>query len=126
MVQIAGAALAATKFREDRLRQAAQDPALVATEVADYLVTFGIPFREAHEIAGKVFQAAEKEGKSIREMPVERLKEFSPVFDGNLATALTLESALARRSSHGGTAPGAVRAALQEFKSRLARLEESL
>jgi argininosuccinate lyase len=126
MLQIAGTTLAATQFREDRLRAAAQDPALVATEVADYLVTFGVPFREAHEIAGKVFQAAEKEGKSIREMPVERLKEFSPVFDGNLATALTLESALARRSSHGGTAPGAVRAALQEFKSRLARLEESL
>jgi argininosuccinate lyase len=126
MLQIAGTTLAATQFREDRLRAAAQDPALVATEVADYLVTFGVPFREAHEIAGKVFQAAEKEGKSIREMSVERLKEFSPVFDGNLATALTLESALARRSSHGGTAPGAVRAALQEFKSRLARLEESL
>jgi argininosuccinate lyase len=126
MLQIAGATLVATQFREDRLRQAAQDPALVATEVADYLVTFGVPFREAHEIAGKVFQAAEKEGKSIRDMPVQRLKEFSPVFDGNLATALTLESALARRSSHGGTAPGAVRAALQEFKSRLAKLEESL
>jgi argininosuccinate lyase len=126
MLQIAGTTLAATQFREDRLRAAAQDPALVATEVADYLVTFGVPFREAHEIAGKVFQAAEKEGKSIREMPVERLKEFSPVFDGNLATALTLESALARRSSHGGTAPGAVRAALQEFKSRLVKLEESL
>jgi argininosuccinate lyase len=126
MLQIAAATLAATKFREDRLRQAAQDSALVATEVADYLVTFGVPFREAHEIAGQVFQAAEKEGKAIREMPVERLKEFSPVFDRNLATALTLESALARRSLAGGRAPGAVRAALQEFKSRLAKLEENL
>ncbi len=126
MLQIAAATLAATQFREDRLRAAAQDPALVATEVADYLVTFGVPFREAHEIAGKVFQAAEKEGKSVREMPVARLKEFSPVFDGNLATALTLESALARRSLPGGTAPGAVRAALQEFKVRLAKLEKDL
>jgi argininosuccinate lyase len=126
MLQIAAATLAATQFREDRLRAAAQDSALVATEVADYLVTFGVPFREAHEIAGKVFQAAEKEGKSIREIPVERLKEFSPVFDRNLATALTLESALARRSSPGGTAPGAVRAALQEFKARLAKLEAGL
>jgi argininosuccinate lyase len=123
MLQIAAATLATTQFREDRLRAAAQDPALVATEVADYLVTFGVPFREAHEVAGKVFQAAEKEGKSIREMPVARLREFSPVFDGNLVTALTLESALARRSLPGGTAPGAVRAALQEFKARLAKLE---
>jgi argininosuccinate lyase len=126
MVQIAAATLAATRFREDRLREAAQDPALVATELADYLVTFGVPFREAHEIVGKVLRAAEQEGKSIREMPVERLKEFSPVFDRNLATALTLESALARRSLPGGTAPGAVQSALQEFKRRLAELEAHL
>ena len=126
MVQIAAATLAATRFREDRLREAAQDPALVATELADYLVTFGVPFREAHEIVGKVLRAAEQEGKSIREMPIERLKEFSPVFDRNLATALTLESALARRSLPGGTAPGAVQSALQEFKRRLADLEADL
>jgi argininosuccinate lyase len=126
MVHIAAAALAATRFREDRLRAAAQDPALVATELADYLVTFGVPFREAHETVGKVLRAAEQEGKSIREMSIQRLKEFSPVFDRNLATALTLESALARRSLPGGTAPGAVRSALQEFKRRLAELETHL
>src|ERR1700723_3762651 len=108
MVQIAAATLAATRFREDRLREAAQDPALVATELADYVVEFGVPFREAHEIVGKVLRAAEQEGKSIRAMPIERLKEFSPVFDRNLGTALTLESALGRRSLPGGTAPGAV------------------
>jgi argininosuccinate lyase len=126
MVHIAAATLAASKFREDRLRAAAQDPALVATELADYLVTFGVPFREAHEIVGKVLRAAEQEGKSIREMSIERLKEFSPVFDRNLATALTLESAIARRSLPGGTAPGAVQSALQEFKRRLAELESDL
>jgi len=124
MTQIAAATLAATKFREGRLREAAQDPALVATEVADYLVAFGVPFREAHEIVGKVLRAAEQEGKSIREMPMDRLKEFSPAFGRDLSTALTLESALARRAVIGGTAPGAVRAALEDFKSRLAKLEE--
>jgi argininosuccinate lyase len=125
MVEIAAAALAATKFREERLREASQDPALVATEVADYLVAFGVPFREAHEIVGKVLRAAEQEGKSIREMPLERLRQFSPAFEASLWTALTLESALARRAVAGGTAPGAVRAALQDFKSRLAKLEEN-
>ena len=123
MIGIASAALAATKFRHSRLREAAQDPALVATEVADYLVAFGVPFREAHEIVGKVSRAAEREGKSIREMPIARLKEFSPVFDSNVGTALTLESALARHGILGGTAPGAVRAALENFKSRVAELE---
>jgi argininosuccinate lyase len=125
MTQIAAATLAATKFNEPRLREAAQDPSLVATELADYLVTFGVPFREAHEVVGKVLRAAEQEGKSIREMPIERLKEFSPAFGRDLATVLTLESALARRAVAGGTAPAAVRAALGDFKARLEKIEES-
>jgi argininosuccinate lyase len=126
VTQIAAATLAATTFRESRLREAAQDPALVATEVADYLVAKGIPFREAHEIVGKVLRAAEQDGKSIREMPLQRLQEFSPAFGPELNTVvLSLESALARRSVAGGTAPGAVRAALEDFSARLAKLEEN-
>jgi len=125
MVRIAAATLAATTFNEARLRDAAQDPALVATELADYLVAFGVPFREAHEVVGKVLRAAEQDGKSIRDMPIERLKEFSPAFGRDLGTALTLESALARRAVAGGTAPGAVRAALEEFKARVTKLEEA-
>ncbi len=124
MTQIAARTLAATKFNETRLREAAQDPALVATELADYLVAFGVPFREAHEVVGKVLRAAEHEGKSIREMPIERLKEFSPAFGRDLSTVLTLESALARRAVAGGTAPAAVRAALGEFKARLEKIED--
>ena len=119
MTRIAAAALAATEFREARLREAAGDPALAATEVADYLVRFGVPFRDAHEIVGKVFRAADEEGKSIRDMPLERLKEFSPVFGRDLSTVLTVESALARRAVPGGTAPLAVGAALEDFKARL-------
>jgi argininosuccinate lyase len=126
MTQIAAATLAATRFREARLREVAQDPALVATEVADYLVAFGVPFREAHEIVGKVLRAAEKEGKTIREMPLEKLKEFSPAFGRDLASILTVEAALARRSLPGGTAPGAVRAAIEDFKARLKKIEETL
>jgi len=125
MVQIAAATLAATRFRESRLREATQDPALVATEVADYLVGCGIPFREAHEVVGKVLRAAEKEGKSIREMPVESLKEFSPAFGRDLSSVLTVEAALARRSVPGGTAPAAVRAALDDFKARTLKLREN-
>jgi len=125
VTRIAAAALAATRFRESRLRQAAGDPALVATEVADYLVAKGIPFREAHEVVGKILRAAEQEGKSIREMSVQRLKEFSPVFGPEVSVVLSLESALARRSAVGGTAPGAVRAALEGFNARVARLEEN-
>jgi len=124
MVRIAAATLAATKFREARLRETAQDPALVATEVADYLVAHGVAFREAHEIVGKVLRAAEQEGKSIREMPLDKLKTFSAEFGGDLGTVLTVEATLARRAVAGGTAPGAVRAALQDFTARVTKLEE--
>ncbi|HEY4863738.1 MAG TPA: argininosuccinate lyase, partial [Xanthobacteraceae bacterium] len=125
MTRIAAAALAATEFREARLREAAGDPALAATEVADYLVRFGVPFRDAHEIVGKVFRAADEEGKSIRDMPLERLKEFSPAFGRDLPTVLTVESALARRAVPGGTAPTAVGAALEEFKARLMKIGDN-
>ena len=124
MTQIAARTLASTRFCQARLREAASDPALVATELADYLVGVGVPFRDAHEIVGKVLCAAEREGKSIREMPPERLKEFSPLFAGDLTTQLSLQSALVRRATIGGTAPSAVRAALDDFNRRVMELEE--
>jgi argininosuccinate lyase len=124
MTQIAAAALAATKFRAPRLREAANDPALVATELADYLVATGTPFRDAHEIVGKILRAAEQEGKSIREMPLARLKEFSSNFGRDLGTALSVEAALSRRATQGGTAPGAVRSALEDFNLRVTKIEE--
>jgi argininosuccinate lyase len=125
ITQIASATLRATKFHEARLREAVADPGLVATELADYLVGVGVPFREAHEIVGKILRAAEQEGESIRDLPLARLKEFSPLFAGDLSTVLSIESALARRATLGGTAPGAVRAALEDFKRRLIPLEEN-
>jgi argininosuccinate lyase len=126
MTKIAGATLAATRFREEQLRELAQDPALVATEVADYLVARGVPFRQAHDIVGKVLRAAEERKISIRELPLAQWKEFSPLFDDNVNAALTLEAALDRRAVPGGTAPAAVRAALADFTARLATLEENL
>jgi len=125
MTRIAAATLAATRFREDRLRESAQDPGLVATEVADYLVAQGVPFRQAHDIVGKALRAAEQQHISIREMPLAQWKEFSPVFGKDMSTVLTLESALARRAVPGSTAPSAVRAALEDFSARLAKIEEN-
>ena len=59
MVRIAAGTLRATKFNEAKLRAAAANPALLATEAADYLVARGVPFREAHEIVGHVIREAE-------------------------------------------------------------------
>ena len=119
MTQITAGAIAATKFNEARLREAVSDPALLATEAADYLVARGVPFRQAHEIIGKVIREAEQRGKEITQLPLETLRNFSPAFGADLAAAMTLEASLARRNLPGGTAPEAVRASLADFRRRL-------
>jgi argininosuccinate lyase len=122
MARIAAATIAATGFNEAALRRAAGDPALVATEAADYLVERGIPFREAHEIIGRAIREAEKEGKTLRDFPLDRLQAISPAFGADLAEALTTEASLARRRVPGGTSPESVREALREIQQRLERL----
>jgi argininosuccinate lyase len=119
MAQIAAGAVAAMKFNEARLRDAASDPSLLATEAADYLVVRGVPFRQAHEIIGKAIREAEQQGKTLVTLPLESLQKLSPAFGAGFAAALTLEASLARRNLPGGTAPEAVRAALAEFRARL-------
>jgi argininosuccinate lyase len=125
MTRIAAATLAATEFNRERLRKGAEDPGLVATEMAEFLVLKGIAFREAHEIVGNVLRTVEKKGASLRELSLEKLREFSPAFTPEIASALTIDSALARKSVPGGTAPQAVRESLREFQSRVLALEEN-
>ncbi len=123
MLHIAAGAVASTKINAQRLREAADDPALLATEAADYLVGRGVPFREAHEIVGKLVREAERRGQSWASMPLEKLQQFSPAFGADLFEQLTVESALARRRAPGGTAPDTVRAALADCRKRVAALE---
>jgi argininosuccinate lyase len=113
-------AIAATQINEARLREAAADPALLATEAADYLVARGLPFREAHEVVGRAVREAERQGRSLAELPLDTMQRISSVFAADLPAALTVEAALARRRVPGGTAPDSVRAALHEFRTRLA------
>ncbi len=123
MTRVAAGAIAATEIREERLREAASDPALLATEVADYLVARGVPFRQAHEIVGAIVREAENRGEAWPAFSLARLKSFSPAFEDDLHAWLTVESALARRSAPGGTAPATVRAALKDCRERLRKLE---
>lgn len=119
MVRVAAGALRATKFNEAKLRATAANPALLATEAADYLVARGIPFREAHEIVGQVIREAEKRSLSITSLPIEVLRRFSDVFEAGYFSAVTLEAAIRRKSVPGGTSVESVRAALEELQARL-------
>jgi argininosuccinate lyase len=123
LLEIAAGAIEATRFQEAQLRQAAADPALLSTEAADYLVRRGVPFRQAHEIVGKIIREAERSGTPWIDLPLEKLKTFSPLFERDLRAALTLDAVLAAHAVPGGTAPDRVREAVAAAKKRLAALE---
>jgi argininosuccinate lyase len=119
MIAVAAGALAGTEFREDRLRAAASNPLLLATEAADYLVRKGIPFRQAHDLVGKLLKEAERQGKAWTEIPLAELKKSSPVFEPDFAKGLSVDAALAEKNVPGGTAPDAVRKAISDLEERL-------
>ncbi len=119
MLAVAAGAVATTKFNADRLKTVASNPALLATEAADYLVHKGIPFRQAHDIVGKVLREAEKQNISWTALPLEVLKKISPAFEADFAGSLSVEAALAAKKVPGGTAPESV-------SDAIANLERSL
>jgi len=119
MLAIAGGAVAATKFNTERLKAAASHPALLATEAADYLVRKGVPFRQAHDIIGKVLREAEKQNISWTAMPLDGLKKISPAFDSDFAKSLGVDAALAAKKVPGGTAPESVAEAIANLERRL-------
>ena len=119
MLRVAAGALASTKFNVNRLLTAASNPTLLATEAADYLVRKGIPFRQAHDIVGKMLRDAEKQGVSFTALPLEKLKQISAAFEADFAASLSVDAALAAKKVPGGTAPDAVRAAIEDLEARL-------
>jgi len=119
MLWVAQGALAASKFREDRLRAAAGNPALLATDAADYLVHRGLPFRQAHDLVGKVLREAEKQGKPWTQLSLADVQKISPLFENDFLSGLTVENALASKSVPGGTAEASVLAAIAQLEEKL-------
>jgi len=119
MLAVAAGAVASTKFNADRLKTAASNPALLATEAADYLVHKGIPFRQAHDIVGNVLREAEKQNISLTALPLDALKKFSSAFEADFANSLSVGAALAAKKIPGGTATESVRAAIADLERRL-------
>jgi argininosuccinate lyase len=122
MLAVATGALSATEFRGDKLNCAASNSALLATEAADYLVSKGIPFRQAHDIVGELLNQAERQNKKWTELPVVELKKLSSAFEDDFFRGLNVEAALAAKSVPGGTARESVQAACKELESKLSKL----
>jgi argininosuccinate lyase len=112
--------LASLRFHADRLRQAAGQDFATATDLADYLVRKGLPFRRAHEVVGRIVRHAMAAGAGLESLPLETLRGFSPLIDPDVKAALTVEASLRARAVTGGTAPDAVRRSLDLARSLVA------
>lgn len=119
-LHMAALVLEGLQVKRARCREAAQQGYANATELADYLVARGIPFREAHHIVGEAVVEAIRQGKALESLDLVDLQAFSPVIGEDVYPALSLQSCLDKRSAKGGVSPQQVAAAIAEAKSRLA------
>jgi argininosuccinate lyase len=101
------------------MRAAAAEGFSTATDLADYLVRKGLPFRDAHEAVARAVRLASERACDLAELGVATLREFSPLVDDDVLAVLSLEGSLAARRHLGGTAPDAVRRAVAEARTRL-------
>jgi len=101
------------------LRAAAREGYATATDLADYLVRKGMPFRAAHETVARVVRHAESRGCDLAEIPLQALRRYSRLIDGDVRAALSLEGSLRSRRHVGGTAPARVRAAIAKARKTL-------
>ncbi len=118
-LKLATALITGLKPRAYRMRAACEKGFLTATDLADYLVTKGLPFREAHHVVGRIVTYCEKKGVALWDIPLEKFKEFSPLIEEDVYQWLTLEGSVRRRNVPGGTAPDQVRRALKQAQEEL-------
>jgi argininosuccinate lyase len=109
----------------ERMRAAAAQGFSTATDLADYLVRKGIPFRDAHEIVGKAVGLGVREGRDLAELTLDELRGFSKAIEADVFAVLTLDGSVAARDHLGGTAPAQVRAAIVRARARLADMGTS-
>ncbi len=111
--------LKAIKFRPERMRAAAAEGFLNATDLAEYLVTKGVPFREAHETVGRIVRECLESGQRLEDVPLQRLRHFSRAFDADVPKYISLEACIERRRSAGGTSSRLVGEAIRQAKKTL-------
>jgi argininosuccinate lyase len=102
-----------------RMREAALAGYATATDLADYLVRKGVPFRDAHEAVARAVREAERRGVDLAELSLDELRRFSPAIDADALDVLTLEGSVRSRDHAGGTAPSQVRAAIANARREL-------
>jgi argininosuccinate lyase len=107
------------KINRDRMEAAADDPNLLATDLAEYLVKKGAPFREAHEIVGKLVAQVAKTSVPLNQVPLWELKKVSPLFDVDAANVFDIRRSLAARAAIGAPSPENISAQIARWKKQL-------
>jgi argininosuccinate lyase len=118
-LRVAAAMIQDMKPKPEAMATWAQQGFSTATDLADYLVqTFGLPFREAHHITGRIVQMAEHNGCDLPDLTLEALQGVYPALTSDVFTVLSAKASLNRRTSFGGAAPVRVQEALVEAEAR--------
>jgi argininosuccinate lyase len=107
------------RLNEERARASASRGYMNATELADYMVRKGLPFREAHDTVGKIVLLAIRQGAELEALTLEELRSFSPLIEEDVFAALSLDETLATKAQPGGTSPARVSEALAEARASL-------
>ena len=111
--------IATTAFDRQKMAVAAPAGFSLATEIADYLVRKGVPFAKAHEAAGKCVAIAEGSGKELHELSDVEFTNAHKELDSQVRNVLSVDGALAGRTTHGGTAPSELKKQLQELETQI-------
>jgi argininosuccinate lyase len=110
----------AVRPKRENMLQSARRGFATATDLADYLVGKGAPFRDAHEVVGQAVRLGVETGRDLAEMTLTELQRFSPLIEQDVFSVLTLEGSVAARDVLGGTAPNRVREAAAAAQAWLA------
>jgi argininosuccinate lyase len=112
--------IAGLQVKPEAMRSAALQGYATATDLADYLVKKGLPFRDAHEAVAVAVRFAEKRGGELSDISIAELRQFSALIEDDVYQVLSLEGSLASRNHIGGTAPQQVTAAIKRARAQLA------
>jgi argininosuccinate lyase len=100
------------KLNPDKMRAALGED-LLATDLAEYLVRKGLPFRQAHHAVGAAVRMAGEQGITLSALPLETLQTLSPLFDADVSAVFDFDASIDRRKATGGPAPEAVKAQME-------------
>ena len=118
-IDILAGMLQSMTVHKERMAQSTEKDFSNATELADYLASKGLPFRQAHEIVGKLVLECSKAGYYLQDIPLERYQEISSIIGPDIYTALESQTAVSRRNSLGGTGFESIRWQIQQAKEQL-------